>query len=136
MLASGISTLGFVELRWRAGLSISAASNNYGVRGAIIQWLLDKKLREGVWKEIVKLHFVVNGDDILKTVKDWSKHKKNVNEWNGRFDFRLGGARYVSGVTSGGIDLVAWLEREVEKFRGGEDDPELTSAVIESLSIK
>ena len=105
------------------------------VRGAIIQYLQDAKLKDGVWKDVIKLHFLIRGNDIRKTVNDWAKTNAKLKKWDSRLDYRVGGPRYLYGGSSK-IDLVAMLESELARTNIADDDPELAKALLESLSVK
>ena len=103
------------------------------VRGAMIQYLTDKRLNEGVWKDLIKLHFLLRGNGILSTVRTLAKKNSMLRQWAGRLDYRVGSARYLNARPENLIDS---LEAALARFDPRGEDPQLARALIASLSVQ
>ncbi|KAI9803990.1 MAG: hypothetical protein M1833_000271 [Piccolia ochrophora] len=51
------------------------------VRYALIPWLANRTLREGIWKDVIHMHFKCNGERILKTIRGWAKTSPGIQHF-------------------------------------------------------
>ena len=53
------------------------------VRYAMIDWLKEKGLRNGIWKDVVAKYFELNGDKVLGTVRRWASINRRICVFEG-----------------------------------------------------
>ncbi len=53
----------------------------FTVRYAMLNWLSALGQREGLWNDIVREHFKVHGNEIIKTVKRWAKQNPGIESY-------------------------------------------------------
>lgn len=85
----------------------------FTVRYAMINWLTAVRKRKGLWDDIIRQHFKVHGDEILKTVRGWSRKNPGIRS----FRQQKGGYAAVNTYQPGGADLLAELESLMDKVR-------------------
>ncbi|KAI9873636.1 MAG: hypothetical protein M1830_010767 [Pleopsidium flavum] len=83
------------------------------VRYAMLNWVTSVVKRRGLWDEIVRTHFKVNGDQILRTVKQWSRENPGIRS----FREQTAELAAVRTYRRGGTDLLSELEKLMEKIR-------------------
>ena len=85
----------------------------FTVRYAMINWLTSMERRKGLWDDVIRNHFKVHGDEILKTVKSWSRVNPGIRSFREQI-------REISAVRTyqpGGTDLFSELERLIVRLR-------------------
>ncbi len=79
----------------------------------MLNWLTSVVKRRGLWDDIVRNHFKVNGDEILKTVKRWSRGNPGIRS----FREQTAELAAVRTYRRGGTDLLSELEKLIDKTR-------------------
>jgi len=85
----------------------------FTVRYATINWLTAVRKRKGLWDDIIRHHFKAHGDEILKTVKGWSRNNPGIRS----FREQTGRLAAVNTYQPGGLDLLSELESLINKIR-------------------
>ena len=85
----------------------------FTVRYAMINWLTAVRRRQGLWDDIIKQHFRLHGDEIVKTVKGWSRKNPGIRS----FREQTGRLATVNTYQPGGPDLLSELETLIGKVR-------------------
>jgi hypothetical protein len=49
----------------------------------MLNWLVNTVKRNGVWKAVVRRHFTMRREEILRTVKQWARHNPDLRKWTG-----------------------------------------------------
>lgn len=67
------------------GTATSARFNQhlqaYTVRYAILDWLHQPDMRDGVWQEVVKKYFAMNREHVLDTVRRWAHQNPEIQNF-------------------------------------------------------
>ena len=85
-------------MEMHVGTATSARFNKqlqaYTVRYAILDWVREPHMRDGVWREVVKRYFAMNRDHVLNTVRHWARENTEIQNFGGPtsnlFNFMLG----------------------------------------------
>lgn len=85
----------------------------FTVRYAMISWLMAVRKRQGLWDDIIKHHFKFHGDEILKTVKAWSRKNPGIRS----FREQSGRLAAVDTYQAGGPDLLSELGSLIDRVR-------------------
>ena len=105
------------------GTATSARFNKqlqaYTVRFAMLDWLREPHMRDGVWRDVVKKYFAMNREHVLNTARRWARENPEIQNFGGPtgdlFNCLLGtgfGGRYGSSSSWGhGSNLLAGLEQ-------------------------
>lgn len=94
-------------------LKLQACTLHY----AVLDWLRDAKMRDGLWHEVVKEYFATNGDAVLATAYSWAESNPAIRsfvppKWGDKIASDVCG-----GVFKSARDLISRLERALEKHR-------------------
>lgn len=79
------------------------------VRFAILPWLTDRRWWGGIWKDIVRTHFKMHREKVLKTVRKWAKESLGIRNFR-EPQSPLEGVKTDAG-SKGGKDLLYALEK-------------------------
>lgn len=80
------------------------------VRYAMINWLSKRK---GLWHDVVRHHFQINSDEVLKTVKGWSRTNPGIRSFREQRSEMAAVRTY----RRGGSDLLVELEKLIHQTR-------------------
>lgn len=49
----------------------------------MLEWFSNVRKRDGVWKKVIKTHFLCHRETILDTVGQWARHESTITNWPG-----------------------------------------------------
>ena len=79
------------------------------VRFAMLDWLQRPEMRDGIWKNIVAKHFLLNRGKVVAKVQEWARIDSLITQYND-----VGARR---GQFYGGQNLLQELESALEGVR-------------------
>ena len=56
----------------------------WAVRFAMIDWLNDPKMRDGIWKNEIAKYYGLNGSKVLATVHKWASQNSQIINYQGQ----------------------------------------------------
>ena len=85
---------------------------SWTVRFAMIDWLSNPSMRDGIWKDVITKYYAFNRNKVLATARRWALHNSQIQNYQGQ------GTRWDKSLFSfmKGHDLLKQLENAVAVF--------------------